>query len=129
MNLLVIVRLLQVAAAACSVWSFWNGSRLRDRLLMGDAPPSWDWALSAGPLVVAAGLWLVSHYFGGRIGLRSELFRALIAWLTDPQNAPAERRLMLAIIDFLSERLTDHPTAQKLLADLADLLRKKWFPA
>lgn len=132
MNWLLVIRVLQGISVACGFWSVWNGAQLRDRMLLDSAAMgsvlSWEWIASAGPLVLAAALWLASHFLGVRIGLRSELFQSLIAWLRAPQDRATERRLVLAVLDFLTERATGNAAMQKLLGDLAELLRQQWYP-
>ncbi len=129
MNWLLIVRLIQLISAGCGLWSFWNGAALRDRMMLGETTQGWEWVASVGPLVLAGVLWLGANYLGVRVGLRSELFQAIVAWLRGPRDRASERRLILAALDFLVERAAGNPAMQKLLADLAELLQQNWYPA
>lgn len=128
MNWLLVVRLIQVISAGCGIWSFWNGAALRDRMMLGESTQVWEWLVSMGPMVLAGALWLGANYLGVRVGLRSELILAMVAWLRGPRDRPSERRLVLAALDFLVERAAGNEAMQKLLADLADLLQQHWYP-
>lgn len=128
MNWFLVVRLIQVISAGCGIWSFWNGAALRDRMMLGESTQVWEWLASMGPMVLAGALWLGANYLGVRVGLRSELFLAMVAWLRGPRDRASERRLVLAALDFLVERAAGNEAMQKLLADLADLLQQHWYP-